>query len=54
MNGKGQGKAAGISNRLALLQATKCANSKSNLWFVQHNEQFSSKETSLYLRQLIK
>jgi hypothetical protein len=33
MNGKGQGKAAGISNKLALLQATKSASSKSHLWF---------------------
>jgi len=33
MNGKGQGKPAGISNRLALLKATKWANRKSHLWF---------------------
>jgi len=42
MNGKGQGKAAGISNRLSLLQATKCANSKAYFWFctAQRTDQF--------------
>jgi len=42
MNGKGQAKDAGISNRLALLQATKFANSKSHLWFCteQRTDQF--------------
>ena len=46
MNGKGQGKDAGISSRLALIQATKCADRISHLWFctAQRTIQFKGKK----------